>query len=139
MLTVYFSSTVSPEGATYTTAVHNVYSISLLKGGNCMVTLDYHHQSPSVEMLGGKDGVNRSGEALFMRNAFLDDNKRVSSARPIRLSVRVSASTAIERKKATPIDTIQSLLSYTISFEEDDGIRSVVMCKLEVVKSIMFS
>lgn len=45
MMTVYFSSAVSPEGATHGTAVHNVDNIKLLKEAYCMFMPDgslYH-------------------------------------------------------------------------------------------------
>lgn len=48
LMTVYFSSTVNPESATYATAVHNVNEMKFLKDSYCIVMFDGRHQRLSV-------------------------------------------------------------------------------------------
>lgn len=51
IITMYLTSTVKPEGATYAIAVHTVASIKVSKDGYCMVMLDGHHWRHSVKDL----------------------------------------------------------------------------------------
>lgn len=56
-MTEHFSITVSPNGATYATTVHNVNGMKILKHNYCMFMIDGHHRRRSVEMSRLKDGV----------------------------------------------------------------------------------
>lgn len=57
MMTVYLSSVVNAEGASYATAVQNVDRTEFLKEGYCMVVIDSLHRHRSVEMIRDEEGV----------------------------------------------------------------------------------
>lgn len=58
MLTVYFSSTVSPDCATNVIAERSVDSLIFLKDWYCIVILDDRHWRCSIELLRGEDVGN---------------------------------------------------------------------------------
>lgn len=57
-MTVYFSTTINPEGAIYATTAHNMNGLKFLKDGYFMVMLDGHHPHRSLEVLRTEDGVD---------------------------------------------------------------------------------
>lgn len=57
MTMVYVSSTVNTEGATYTTAMHNIDGRKLLKDDYCLVRVDGSSLCRSFKMMGYEDGV----------------------------------------------------------------------------------
>lgn len=122
---VYSSFTVSREGVTHATDMHNVYGIKLRKDGYCMVMLDGCLRRRYVEMLEVDDGVEYDAEPLGIRHDSHLYSNPISPAQAIKLVKTVNISTKILSHEARFTDTVHSLLRHARAFEEDYGVRFV--------------
>lgn len=70
MKKMYFSLSISPEGSTYASALHNTHWKKLVADGYCIFMLDHRHQRRSVEMLRDDDTVGWSANPLRVYYTF---------------------------------------------------------------------
>lgn len=95
MITVYFQFQVSPKRATCVLVVHNANCIKMLKDGHCIVILDDQHQRCSDRISRHKYRVQWAAKLLPVLYAFCADGNPTLPAPEIRLSKKMSISTAI--------------------------------------------
>lgn len=119
--------------------VHTVDGIKLLRDGYCMLMKDDSHWRRSVRMLQNEEGVEWVLTSGCMSIAFRVDSKTVLSAQTIKLSKIANIFTANVGRKATSIDTMRSLLSYTQVIEENYIVRFFIEHILDIAEDIMFS
>lgn len=86
MMTVYFSSAVNVEVATYENAVHNINCIKLLKDGYFIFKLDGRDRRFSVKTVRCENYVERAAEPLLMNYAFWIDGEPILSSQQLNLS-----------------------------------------------------
>lgn len=137
MITFYFSSTVDPVGATYTTAVHSIEDMEWLNDGYFVVILVGRHRCCSTKF-------ERTNEAwIGLQNhctcptLFWIDGKPISPAQAIKVGKTAIISTAIVQREATVTDEMQSLLRHVRAFKEDKTVRFVDRLKKNIVKDLI--
>lgn len=137
MIKVYCLSTVNLEGATYDTALHTAEAMNVLKDGYRTEILDglYRHQYCRIFLT--KDGMEWASIPLRMRFAIYIDSKFILLPLAIKLSKVASISEAIVRRKATFLDTMQSLLSSARASNEKYAGRFVDMRLLDIVEGMV--
>lgn len=118
MAIVSFSSTISPKGATYATAARNADSIKLLKDVFCMTIFAEHHRRHFFKMRRDEHDVEWAAGSLRTCYALRVDGKPIFPAHTITLARIVNIPTANLRRRATLKDMMESLMSYTQTFEE---------------------
>lgn len=125
MKTVYLSSTVNSQEATYVTAVHNVNDTKLLEDIYCMYMLDGRHWRCLAKFLGDENSLKWAFQPLRIRYKLRADREPIASAQALELRKNFNISSAIERPKATFTDTMQSNLSYVWAFQENNSVLIV--------------
>lgn len=83
ILTVCFSTTVNSEATTYTSAVHIVGLMKLLRDGYCIEMLTGGHGRGFIEMLQDKGGAEWDAELLRIHYLFWVSKKSNSPAQAI--------------------------------------------------------
>lgn len=83
LIIVYVSSSYNPEGATYSTAEHNIEIMKWLENGYCMVNLVGCNWSCSIKMIWDEDAVEWATKPLRMLYEFGVEGKAISSAMKI--------------------------------------------------------
>lgn len=104
MTTVQFSSTGSPEGSTYATAMDDAYARKLLKDGYYIVMLNGYHSHCCVKSFWDEDGVECTSEILHMRY--------IPPAQGVKRSQVANNFTPFMWRKAPFIGMIKSLPSF---------------------------
>lgn len=78
MMTVYSSTTVSPEGAAFAVYVHNVDGMKMAENGYLLLMLYGRDRSRYVKILRKENDVKRTAEPLPLCHAFLANGKPIS-------------------------------------------------------------
>lgn len=101
--------------------------------------LDGRYQCRYVTMLREKDGIEWATKPLRMWYAFRVEGKRISQALANKLSKIFNISAVIERLEATHKDSMEILLIYARSFDEDYGVRFVDAGIKEIMEAMISS
>lgn len=112
MMTMWLSPVVNFEGATSTSAVHNIHDKKLLRHGYCTLIRDERHRRHSVKILSDEEGVSLAVDPSRMHYESNVRRKDTSPGYAIKLGQIKNIPTTILRREAKLTDTMKSMLIY---------------------------